>query len=110
MSSTSRGSAITGRPVVERAASRRGSPSAPIPWNESGLVRGLNTQPRRAVAPACAVAIAWSTYRDSTAHGPAMTWTASPPTMASPIDTRLVDGEGPALEMSGSMTTGMSSV
>jgi len=30
--------------------------------------------------------------------------------MASPIDTRLVDGKGPALEMSGSMTTGMSSV
>ena len=76
-------SVMTARPVRSRASTRYPRPSAPRPWKEYGLVRGLNAPPRSTVAPAArtasAVSSSWS--RLSTEQGPAMM--VRPP---SPID------------------------
>ena len=110
MSATPSGSATIGRPVRSRASSSRRNPRAPKPWKECACVRGLSTQPRRADAPARAAASACATYSASTAQGPAMTGTASPPMTTPPISTRRVVRFRDALERSGSMTTDVSSV
>ena len=50
-------SVTTGRPVRSRASASSRRPSRPRPWNEYGLVRGLNAPPRRTRAPAAATAV-----------------------------------------------------
>src|SRR5229473_3169922 len=62
------------------------APSAPSPWNAYGLVRGLKAPPRRTAQPASATARAASSTCPalSTAHGPAMTTKARPPSSTGP--------------------------
>src|SRR4029450_9673253 len=53
-------SVTTGSPVSSRALASSRRPSSPRPWNEYGLVRGLNAPPRSSRAPLCLTAAAAS--------------------------------------------------
>ena len=81
MSLKSMSSVTIGSPVSFFASERRRMPSAPMPWNAYGEVRGLNAPPRSIVAPDAFTDFAMPTIcsSDSTEQGPAMTENEPPP-------------------------------
>ena len=80
---------LTSRP----AAASHSSASYPCPWNAYGLVRGLKTPPRSAVAPHAATSLAMriTCSGDSTEQGPAIMARLPPPTLKGPTSTTVAD-------------------